>query len=74
MTKALYQQKIQQPIDNTRTPPKFDYTTIANRLRTANWNISSHSTDVVKPVYGYTTFPITQRPRTQKNTQLENCK
>ena len=29
----------------------FDYTTIADRLRTVSWSNSSHPTGVVKPVY-----------------------
>ena len=57
MTKAPYQQKIQQPIDNTKYANKnFDYTTIVNRLRTVSWSNYSHPTGVIKPVYGYPTF------------------
>ena len=37
----------------------FDYTTIADRLRTVSWSISSHPTGVVKPVYERSTFPYT---------------
>ena len=37
----------------------FDYTTIADRLRTVSWSNSSHPTGVVKPVYGRPTFPLT---------------
>ena len=37
----------------------FDYITIADRLRTVSWNNNSHQTSVVKPVYGYQTFPLT---------------
>ena len=29
----------------------FDYTTIADRLRTVSWSNNSHPTGVVKPVY-----------------------
>ena len=37
----------------------FDYTTIADRLRTVSWSNSSHPTGVVKPVYEHSTFPLT---------------
>ena len=37
----------------------FDYTTIADRLRTVSSSNSSHSTCVVKPVYKRSTFPFT---------------
>ena len=57
----LYQQKIQKPKDNTQTPPKI---TITQRLRTdlgrSVW-VTSHPTGVVKPVYGYQTFPLTTK-------------
>ena len=59
MTKPLYQQKIRKPNDNTQTPPK---TSITQRLRTdtgRSVGVTSHPTGVVKPVYGYPTFPLT---------------
>ena len=37
----------------------FYYTTIADRLRTVGLSNSSHPTDVVKPVYERSTFPLT---------------
>ena len=37
----------------------FDYTTIADRLRMVSWRNDSHPTDVVKPVYGIPTLPLT---------------
>ena len=37
----------------------FDYTTIADRLRTVSWSNISHPTGVVKPVYERSTFPLT---------------
>ena len=37
----------------------FDYTTIADRLRTVSWSNSSHPTGVVEPVYERSTFPLT---------------
>ena len=39
----------------------FDYTTIADRLRTVSWSNSSHPTGVVKPVYERSTFPLIAR-------------
>ena len=39
----------------------FDYTTIADRLRTVSWGNDSHPTGVVKPVYGIRTFPLTAK-------------
>ena len=41
----------------------FDHTTIADRLRTVSWSNNSHSTGMVKPVNGYSTFP--QKPCNQ---------
>ena len=37
----------------------FDYTTIADRLRTVSWGNDSHPTGVVKPVSGIPTLSIT---------------
>ena len=37
----------------------FDYTTIADRLRTVSWRNNSYPTGVVKPVYERLTFPLT---------------
>ena len=46
--------------DNIKNATKnFDYTTIADRLRTVSWSNSSHPTGVVKPVYERSTFPLT---------------
>ena len=45
--------------DNTKTPPTFDYTTIADRLRTINWSNDSHPTDVVEPAKGTLNLPTT---------------
>ena len=48
--------------DNTKNATKyFDYTTIADRLRTVSWDNDSHPTGVVKPVYGIPTFPLTAK-------------
>ena len=57
----IYQQKIRKPKDNTQTPPK---TSITQRLRTdlgRSVGVTSHPTGVVKPVYGYPTFPLTAK-------------
>ena len=46
--------------DNTNNATqKFDYTAIADRLRTVIWSIYSHPADVVNPVYERSTFPLT---------------
>ena len=37
----------------------FDYTTIADRLRTVSWSNRSHPTGVVKPVYERSIFQLT---------------
>ena len=39
----------------------FDYTTIADRLRTVSWDNDSHQTGVIKPAYGIPTFPLTAK-------------
>ena len=36
----------------------FDNKTIADRLRTVRWS-NKYPNDVVKPVYGHPTFPLT---------------
>ena len=63
MTEALTpteQSKKQR--DNTKNATKnFDYTTIADRLRTVSWGNDSHPAGVVKPVYGIPTFPLTAK-------------
>ena len=52
----------------------FDYTTIADRLRTVSWGNDSHPTGVVKPVYRIPTFPLTTKAMLSKDTHLKNCK
>ena len=52
-------EKSKAQCDNTRTPPKTSITTIADRHRTVSWGNESHPTGVVKPVYGFQTFPLT---------------
>ena len=50
MTKTFLPTKNQKPIDNTQKPiEKFDYSMIADRLRTVSWSDSSHPTGVVNP-------------------------
>ena len=47
---------------NTKNATKnFDYTTIADRLRTVSWGNDSHPAGVVKPVYGIPTFQLTAK-------------
>ena len=58
---------------HTNATKNFDYITIADRLRTVSWSNNSHPTGVVKPVYGYPTFPLPQKPCYQKDTHLKIC-
>ena len=61
MTKAhTPTEKIQKATWQHKNPTKnFDYTTIADRLRTVCWSSNSHTTAVVKPVNERSTFPLT---------------
>ena len=61
MTKApTPTEKSKEQRDNiTNATKNFDYTTIADRLRTVSWSNTSHPTGVVKPVYERSTFPLT---------------
>ena len=44
-------EKSKKQRDNIKNATKnFDYTTIADRLRTVSWSNSGHPTGVVKPV------------------------
>ena len=53
--------KIQQATwQHKKHHQNFDYTTIADRLRTVSWSNSSYPTGVVKPVYERSTFPLTE--------------
>ena len=54
-------EKSQEQRDNTKktATKNFDYTTIADRLRTVSWSNSSHPTGVVKPVHERSIFPLT---------------
>ena len=60
--KPLHRQKIQKATWQHKNATKnFDYTTIADRLRTVSWSKDSHPTGVVKPVYWIQTFPLTAK-------------
>ena len=60
MTKApTPTEKSKKQSDNTKTPPKYDYTTAADRIKTVTWVNDSLPTGVVKPVYGIPTFQFT---------------
>ena len=61
MTKApTPTEKSKKHCDNIKNDTKnFDYTPIADRLRTVSWSNSIHHTGVVKPVYERSTFPLT---------------
>ena len=63
MTEALTPtEKFKKQRDNTKNATKnFDYTTIADRLRTVSWGNDSHPAGVVKPVYGIPTVPLTAK-------------
>ena len=69
MTKSLTRTEYsQKQSDNTKTPPKTSITqTIADRLNMVSWSNDSHSTAVVKPVYGIPTFPLTAKDVKQVN-------
>ena len=61
------------PSENSKTngqhknaTKNFDYTTIADRLMAVSWSDNSNPTGVVKPVYGYPTFPLTAKARLSK--------
>ena len=56
-------EKSKKQRDNIKNATKnFDYTTIADRLRTFSWSNSSYPTGVVKPVYERSTFPLLEGP------------
>ena len=57
--KPLYQQKFQKTkLQHKNAIQNFDYTTSADRLRTASWSTDSHPIGLVKPVYGILTFTL----------------
>ena len=60
--KPLHSQKTPKSKVTTQSATKnFDYTTIADRLRTISWSDDSSLNCVVKPVYGTPTFPLTTK-------------
>ena len=52
-------EKSKKQRDNTKSHQNFDYTTIADQLRTVSWGNDSHPAGVVKPVNGSPTLPLT---------------
>ena len=72
----LSTEKLKKQSDNTKkTHQNFDYTTIVDRLGAISWSNDSHSTVVIKPVYGITTFPLTTRVIELKRTHINKiCK
>ena len=55
-------EKSKKQCDNIKNATKnFDYTTIADRLRTVSWSNSNHPTGMVKPVYERSTFQLTAK-------------
>ena len=60
------------PILKRQTPKNFDNTTIVDRLRTFSWSNNSYPTGVVKPVYGYPTFPLTAKAVKSKGLTYNN--
>ena len=69
MTKApTPTEKSKKQRDNIKNATNnFDYTTIADRLRTVSWSNSSHPTGVVKPFYERSTFALNAKRHTFKN-------
>ena len=50
--------KINNQLTTEKRFKNFNYTTISDWLRTVNWSYN-YPTGVVKPIYGYQTFPLT---------------
>ena len=60
MAKPLHQQTIPQSNVTTQKRNKnFEYTTIADRLKTVSFGNDSHPTGVVKPVNGIPSIQLT---------------
>ena len=68
-------EKFKRQRDNITIATKnFDYTTIADRLRTVRWSNTSHSTGVVKPGYERSTYlPTNCNNRVIKRTHIKKC-
>ena len=56
------------------TTKKFDYTAVADRLRTVSWSNYDHPTGVINLVYGAQPSHFPQQPCNQKDTRLKICK
>ena len=76
MTKApTPTEKSKKHRDNIKNATKnFDYTAVADRLRTVSWSNSSHPTGVVKPIYERSTFSLTTTALLSKGHTLKICK
>ena len=60
MTKApTPTEKSKKHMTTQKATKNFDYTMIADRLRTVSWGNDSHPAVVVKPVNGIPTLPLT---------------
>ena len=63
-----------EKIDNTKkVTKKFDYTAIADRLRTVSWSNYSHPTGVVNLFTG-PTFPLPATAVLSKGHTFKMCK
>ena len=70
-TPSPTEQSKKQMWQHKNATKNFDYTTIADRLRTVSWSNSSHPTGVVKPVYERSTFPLTATAVNPKCSKME---
>ena len=61
MTKAAIPSENESQEKTQNATRIFDYTTIADRMRTVSWRNFCHQTGVVKPVYRIPTFPLTSK-------------
>ena len=60
--KPLHQQKIlKRKVTSQKRHQNCEYKTFADRLTAVSLSNGSHSTGVVKPVYGIPTFPSTAK-------------
>ena len=72
LQKPLHPKKWKTQRDNVKRHKNFDYTTIADRLRTVSLSNDSNPTGVVKPVYGIRTFPKTTKAVLSKGHTFKN--
>ena len=73
MTKYLTPtENSKQQSENTKTPPKVDYTTIADRHRTFSWRNDSHTTGMIEPLYGISTLPLAAKGVLSKGQTFKN--